>query len=146
MEPVHVFPPEQIPLVETRTLPAPLPAPDGKADADVATLPAAEEAAVPVGMMTMEIGVVLEEATDAGADDALSSVADVALAAVADDALAAVADDALTDEELESPPLELPEVDPDPDDATPLTGPQVPVKLPESEELRVTSASGPGSG
>lgn len=93
--------------------------------ADVATLMAelaVEEAAV-VGMMAMEIGVVLEGATDAGADDALTTG---------------------ELEFLEAEPDDEPAVEPD--EATPLTGPQVPVKVPESEVLRVTSASGPGFG
>lgn len=107
----------------------------GEAGADVAMMVAelsVDEAAM-VGTITMETGVVLEEATGTGADDASTAGADDTGAAGA----------------LELSPPVLSEAEPDasePDEATPLTGPQVPVKVPESEVLRVTSASGPGFG
>lgn len=137
------MPPEQRPSTDGLTAPD-VPEDEGvvaptvgEAAADVGATVAevsVEEAAV-VGMISMEIGVVLGETTGAGADDALTAGEYGALATG----------------ELELSSLELPagaddEPASEPDEATPLTGPQVPVKVPDSEDLRVTSASGPGFG
>lgn len=119
----------------TLTAPELVPEDDGVVALDVweAGADVAEEG-VMVGRISMEIGVVLEGATDAGVEVLGAEV--VALAAGADGALpAGAAAGALSLEPAA-----------DPDDATPLTGPQVPVKVPESEALPVTSASGPGFG
>lgn len=123
----------------------------GEACADVAMTVAelsVDEAAM-VGRITMETGVVLGEATGTEAYGALPAGADDTGATEAYGALPAGADDTEATGALELSPPVLPEADPDasePDEATPLTGPQVPVKVPESEVLRVTSASGPGFG